>query len=324
MSLTDQARELLSKVEVLKDLEAIVREMMATHERKRVLWMPSDLLGLAEGDCSETHLRNLRARAQNIPFNVRAALAVNTLTEEGLPHFHRLLAVYLDDDSYWRIWNNLWTAEEDRHGQVLHDYTRDTQLFDQRKFEEMQFEYIRAGFHPTWDRDPYRVFAYTTVQERATQHSHAETGRVAEEYEPGLAAILAEVAQDEARHFVFYRSVFEEILKRDPNQALESASHILPGIEMPGASMPGFRDFADVIRRTGIYGPRDYLRIVQEQIRYWKIESLTGLNDMGRKAQESIMLIPDRLRRLADLVETRSRAKTFAFDVAFNREFSLP
>ena len=132
------------------------------------------------------------------------------------------------------------------------------------------------------------------------------------------------MAQDEARHFVFYRSVFEEILKRDPNQALESASHILPGIEMPGASMPGFRDFADVIRRAGIYGPRDYLRIVQEQIRYWRIESLTGLNDMGRKAQESIMLIPDRLRRLADLVETRSRAKTFSFDVAFNREFSLP
>ena len=88
--------------------------------------------------------------------------------------------------------------------------------------------------------------------------------------------------------------------------------------------MPGFRDFADVIRRAGIYGPRDYLRIVQEQIRYWKIESLTGLNDMGRKAQERIMLIPDRLRRLADLVETRSRAKTFSFDVAFNREFSLP
>ena len=324
MSLTDQARELLSKVEVLKDLESVVREMMATHERKRVLWMPSDLLGLAEGDCSETHLRELRARARNIPFNVRAALAVNTLTEEGLPHFHRLLAVYLDDDSYWRIWNNLWTAEEDRHGQVLHDYTRDTQLFDQRKFEEMQFEYIRAGFHPTWDRDPYRVFVYTTVQERATQHSHAETGRVAEEYEPGLSAILAEVAQDEARHFVFYRSVFEEILKRDPNQALQSAVQILPGIEMPGAAMPGFLECAYVIRRTGIYGPRDYLRIVQEQIRYWKIEGLTGLNDMGRKAQESIMLIPDRLRRLADLVETRSRAKTFSFDVAFNREFSLP
>ena len=324
MSLTQQARELLSKIEVLKDLEATVRDMMASHERKRVLWMPTDLLGFAEGDCIETHLRNLRERARGIPDAVRAALAVNTLTEEGLPHFHRLLAVYLDDDSYWRTWNNLWTAEEDRHGQVLHDYTRDARLYDQRKFEEMQFEYMRAGFHPSWDKDPYRVFAYTTVQERATQHSHAETGRMAEEYEPGLANILREVAQDEARHFAFYRSVFQEILDRDPNQALESASHILPGIEMPGASMPGFREFAEVIRRTGIYGPRDYLRIVQEQIRYWKIEKLEGLNEMGRKAQERIMEIPDRLRRLADLVETRSRAKTFSFEVAFNREFALP
>ena len=297
---------------------------MATHERKRVLWMPSDLLGLAEGDCSETHLRNLRARAQAIPFNVRAALAVNTLTEEGLPHFHRLLAVYLDDDSYWRLWNNLWTAEEDRHGQVLHDYARDTQLFDQRKFEEMQFEYIRAGFHPIWDRDPYRVFAYTTVQERATQHSHAETGRVAEEYEPGLAAILAEVAQDEARHFVFYRSVFEEILKRDPNQALESASHILPGIEMPGASMPGFRDLPTSSGAPASTAPATTCASCRSRSATGRSRASTGLNDMGRKAQESIMLIPDRLRRLADLVETRSRAKTFSFDVAFNREFSLP
>ena len=47
-----------------------------------------------------------------------------------------------------------------------------------------------------------------------------------------------------------------------------------------------------MIRRAGIYGPRDYLRIVQEQIRYWKIESLQGLNELGRKAQEKIMGIP--------------------------------
>ena len=323
MSLTDQARELLSKVEVLKDLESIVREMMATHERKRVLWMPSDLLGLAEGDCSETHLRNLRARAQGIPFNVRAALAVNTLTEEGLPHFHRLLAVYLDDDSYWRIWNNLWTAEEDRHGQILHDYGRDARLFDQRQLEEMQFEYIRAGFNPTWDHDPYRVFVYTTVQERATQFSHANTGRMIGQYEPLLGEVLDKVAREEARHFSFYRHVFSGILERDPNEALHSASFILPSIDMPGLTIPGYKEFADVIRRSGIYGPRDYLRIVQEQIRYWKIESLTGLNELGRKAQEKILGIPDRLRRVADIMETRSRAKTFSFPVVFNREFAM-
>jgi acyl-[acyl-carrier-protein] desaturase len=321
--LTDSERELHSKIEVLEDLEDTVRELMEVHERKRELWFPVDLVGPGPDECPDTHLAELRARAAGIPDHARAALALNLLTEEGLPHFHRLLAVYLGDDSFWRSWNNLWTAEEDRHGQVLHDYTRDTRLLHQRKLEEMQFEYLRAGFHPEWDRDPYRVFAYTTVQERATQFSHSETGKIVAEYEPQLASILSQVAKEEARHYTFYRTVFGEILNRDPDQALHSASFILPAIDMPGVTMPGFRELADVIRRAGIYGPRDYLRIVQEQIRYWKIESLEGLNELGRKAQEKIMGIPARLRRIAEHMETRSKSKTFSFEVVFNREFAM-
>jgi acyl-[acyl-carrier-protein] desaturase len=320
---TEPARELYSKLEVLQDLEQKVRELMEAHERKRELWFPSDLLGPAPDEDPEAHLAELRARAEGIPDPARAALALNLLTEEGLPHFHRLLAVYLGDDSFWRSWNNLWTAEEDRHGQVLHDYARDTRILQQRKLEEMQFEYLRAGFHPEWDRDPYRVFAYTTVQERATQFSHSETGKIVAEYEPQLGAILSQVAKEEARHYTFYRTVFEEILKRDPDQALHSASFILPAIDMPGVTMPGFKDLADVIRRAGIYGPRDYLRIVQEQIRYWKIESLEGLNELGRKAQEKILGIPARLKRIAEYMESRTKSKTFSFEVVFNREFAV-
>jgi len=320
---TDPARELCSKIEVLQDLEEKVQELTEIHERKRELWFPSDLLGPAEDECPDTHLAKLRAQAAGIPDPARAALALNLLTEEGLPHFHRLLAVYLGDESFWRSWNNLWTAEEDRHGQVLHDYARDTGLLQQRKLEEMQFEYLRAGFHPAWDRDPYRVFAYTTVQERATQFSHSETGKIVAEYEPRLGTILSQVAKEEARHYTFYRTVFEEILKRDPDQALHSASFILPAIDMPGVTMPGFKELAEVIRRSGIYGPRDYLRIVQEQIRYWKIESIEGLNELGRKAQEKILGIPARLKRIADHMETKSKSKTFSFEVVFNREFAM-
>ncbi len=320
---TEPTRELYSKIEVLQDLESKVQELMEVHERKRELWFPEDLLGPAPDECPDTHLAKLREQAAGIPDHARAALALNLLTEEGLPHFHRLLAVYLGDESFWRSWNNLWTAEEDRHGQVLHDYARDTRLLKQRRLEEMQFEYLRAGFHPAWDRDPYRVFAYTTVQERATQFSHSETGKIVAEYEPRLGVILSQVAKEEARHYTFYRTVFEEILKRDPDQALHSASFILPAIDMPGVTMPGFKELADVIRRSGIYGPRDYLRIVQEQIRYWKIESLEGLGELGRKAQEKILGIPARLKRIADHMETKSKGKTFSFEVVFNREFAM-
>ncbi len=323
MTLTDVARQFFTKIEVLQDLEKIVRDLMEQHERKRPLWMPNELLGPRPGEDPDEHVRQLRKRAEGIPDSARAALALNMLTEEGLPHFHRLLAVYLGDASHWSTWNNLWTAEEDRHGVILHDYVRDTRILDQTHLERMQFSYLKSGFQPDWDKDPYRVFVYTTLQERATQQSHSETGRVIGEYEPLLSECLGNVATEEARHFSFYRTIFEEILKRDPDEALVSASLIMPSIEMPGHTMPGFREIADVIRRSGIYGPRDYLRIVQEQIRYWQIEALDGLSEMGRKAQEKILEIPARLQRIAEHIETRSKAKTFSFEVVFNREFAM-
>lgn len=323
MTVTDTLRTFMTKVEVLDDLEGKVQQLMAAHEAKRPLWFPSELLGAPPDTDPDVHVDALRRRAAGIPDHARAALALNLLTEEGLPHFHRILAVYLGDDSLWRTWNNLWTAEEDRHGVVLHDYIRDTRLLDNRRLDEMQFEYLRAGFNPEWDKDPYRVFVYTSLQERATQFSHAATGKIIAEYEPTLGTALGHIAAEEARHYTFYRTIFSEILKRDPNEALVSASLIMPAIDMPGVTMPGFKELADVIRRSGIYGPRDYLRIVQEQVRFWKIETLDGLNDMGKKAQERILGIPERLKRIADVMESRRSAKTFSFEVVFWREFAM-
>src|SRR5690348_17750087 len=118
---------------------------MTSHEQKRVLWFPSELLDPPPGEDPDHHLRSLRERARGISDPARVALALNLLTEEGLPHFHRLLAVYLGTDSIWAKWNNLWTAEEDRHGAILHDYTRDAGIFDPVVIEKMQFEIGRAS-----------------------------------------------------------------------------------------------------------------------------------------------------------------------------------
>ncbi len=323
MSLTNSARQLLTKVEVLRDLEAKVAELMAAHEAKRPLWFPADLLDAKPGESQVEHEKGLTARALSMPDPIKASLALNLLTEEGLPHFHRLLAVYLGDDSHWTSWNNLWTAEEDRHGAVLTDYCKSTRILDRRTLEVMQFAYIKAGFQPAWDKDPYRVFAYTTVQERATQVSHGNTGKICAEYDPVLGEALANVASEEARHFAFYRTMVTEILVRDPNEMLLSLALVLPGIDMPGHTIPGFVQLADVIRRSEIYGPRDYLKIVQEQLKHWKIDTLEGLNEMGRKAQEKLMAIPARLERVAQIMETRRHAKTFSFEVVFNREFAM-
>jgi len=318
-----ETESLPSKIEVLADLEEIVAELMSQHESKRELWFPSDLLDDPGEATLDAHLDALRKRAMGIPDPARVALALNLLTEEGLPHFHRLLAVHFGDDTFWRRWNNLWTAEEDRHGVVIHDYCRESRILNAKTMETMQFAYLRAGFHPQWDYDPYRVFVYTTLQERATQVSHFNTGRVAGQYDPQLEYILTQVAADEARHYAFYRQVFAEVLKRDPEQALESAAKIMPSIDMPGVAMPNFREISDVVRRIGIYGPREYLKIVEDQIKFWRIETMTGLKEAGARAQEKILDIPRRLTKIADYVENRTTAKTFSFELVFNREFAM-
>src|SRR5688572_33106693 len=223
-----QDTEMLAKVEVLADLEPLVHDLMEVHEAKRILWFPSELLAPAPDTDPDAYVRELRERARGISMPGRVALALNLLTEEGLPHFHRLLAVYLGSDSFWSSWTNLWTAEEDRHGAVLHDYCHDAQILNAPILERMQFEYIRAGFNPEWDKDPYRVFVYTTLQERATQVSHANTGKLAGEFEPTIGSVLANVAKEEARHYAFYREIFANVLQRDPNTALVSAAAIMP------------------------------------------------------------------------------------------------
>jgi len=312
-----------ARSEVLADLESVVQELIVIHEGKRVLWFPSELLAPPPDTDPDGHICALRRRADGISLPARVALALNLLTEEGLPHFHRLLATYLGGDTFWTKWTNLWTAEEDRHGAVLHDYIRDTRILDNPVLERMQFEYLRAGFEPAWDKDPYRVFVYVTLQERATQVSHANTGKLAGKYEPTIGTVLANVAKEEAQHYTFYRTIFKQVLARDPNMALASAAAIMPTIDMPGVNIPHFRKMADVIRRAGIYGPRDYRAIVEEQIRFWAIETIEGLDETGKKAQEEILAIPKRLERVADALETRSRAKAFSFKVAFAQEFDM-
>jgi acyl-[acyl-carrier-protein] desaturase len=315
--------ETLAKVEVLADLESVVHHLMVKHEEKRILWFPHELLDAAPDTDPDAHIKELRKRADGISLPARVALALNLLTEEGLPHFHRLLATYLGGDTFWSKWTNLWTAEEDRHGAVLHDYMHDSKILNNPVLERMQFDYLRAGFEPAWDKDPYRVFVYTTLQERATQVSHSNTGKLAGKYEPTIGTVLSNVAKEEARHYTFYRTIFKEVIARDPNNALASAAEIMPSIDMPGVNMPNFRDMADVIRRAGIYGPRDYLTIVEEQIKFWAIETIVGLDEMGKRAQEKILGVPKRLERVSDAMESRTKAKTFAFPVAFAHEFDM-
>lgn len=304
--------------EVLASLEEIVRSLITAHEQKRELWFPSEVL-----EFDQEQLPELRERAGAVPDAARISLALGLLTEEGLPHFHRLVAVHLGEDTFWQEWNNLWTAEEDRHGNAIRDYCRFTGIIDMPSLERLQFAYLRSGFKRRYRQDPYTLFVYTTFQERATQIAHARTAEAVESYEPELNSLLQRIAGDEARHFAFYRRVFAEILSRDPNGALEAMAIAMQAFDMPGRTIPGFSDLADVVRRTGIYGPTDYLHIVNEQLRFWNIDSLTGLDEKGKRRQQQVLEFPRSIERFADYLDKHTAPKQFSFALLNNRSLEI-
>lgn len=310
---------------VLVDMEDAVRGEIALHLERRKLWFPNDLLpaDATLDAAADAEIKSMREAARGIPDVARVGLALNLLTEEGLPHFHRLIAVHFGAESPWRDWNYMWTAEEDRHGCALRDYVRDARLFDMRALEAAQYRYIEAGFDPEWDRDPYRLLAYTSLQEKATQVSHANTGRLCVGIEPVAQRVLAHLARDESRHYEFYRASFGEILKRDPNRGLASLLSVTLNFVMPGHAMPGFDEMSEVVERAGIFGGRDYCRIVEELLAFWEIGKMEGLSAEGRAAQDKLMAVPARLAKVADYAERKRKPRDYRFDFLADREIRL-
>ncbi|NKF22161.1 acyl-ACP desaturase [Solimonas sp. C16B3] len=322
---TSMSFENTDKVEVLVSIEDAVAQQMALHVEKRRLWFPNDLMP-ADAELDAAHdgeLARIREAARGLPDTARVAIALNLLTEEGLPHFHRLIASHLSNSGPWRDWNNLWTAEEDRHGCALRDYVRDARLFDMGALEKLQYRYIEAGFNPEWEEDPYRLLAYTSLQEKATQFSHANTGRLCAPIEAMGQRVLAHLAGDESRHYQFYRAVFGAVLAQDPNRALVSLLKVALNFAMPGHAIGGYDDMSEVVRRAGIFCARQYQEIVEELLAYWKIGSLTGLSTIGQQAQEKLMKIPARLARMADFQDAKSTVRDFGFDFIYGRSVRI-
>jgi len=304
------------QLEVLASLESFIRKQIEAHKGRRKLWFPNDIQPADAANTAEHEalIGRMREAARQLPAAVLVALALNLLTEEGLPHFHRLIASHLGNESAWCDWNNLWTAEEDRHGCAIRDYVRDARIYNMGALERLQYQYIEAGFDPEWEQDPYRLLAYTSLQEKATQVAHSNTGRQASQYEPTLQRVLAHISGDESRHYLFYRAAFGAILERDPDQALQSLQKVTLGFAMPGHNVAGFDQMSDVIRRAGIFGPRQYQEIVEELLEHWQVGAISGLTAAGREAQDKLMKVPSRLSRIADYADAKAAKKTFRFE----------
>ncbi len=305
----------MDKIEVLGLLEPDVERLIAQHEKARgPLWMPSQLLFPKEGTFDGERLKLLQNEATKIPPALRAVFVLNSLTEAGLPDFLRLLTQYVGDKGPWGAWNDLWTAEEDRHDGLMHDLLRYTQFVDVSTVEELQYQYLRIGFRPEWKEDPYQLIAYAMLQEQATQVSHGNMAKFLKSCAPAWSIPLGYIAGEEGRHALFYRSIFERILTRDPEAAVISLWKVVETFQMPGGVLPGYKDLSYAAIRTEVFTPEHFGRILEQVFGQIRLTDVMMGTREGVAAKQRLLEHPSRVAKFGQAIMRRAaKPLTFSF-----------
>jgi len=278
-------------------------------------WQPTDFLPDLSLPDALDQIKSLRERSDCIPDTVISSLVGNMITEEALPSYQTYFNLMLNEDreltstNGWVRWSRAWTAEENRHGDLLNKYLYLTGRCDMKEVEQTIHRLIYNGFNPNTNLDPYQAIVYTSFQERATKISHVNTGKLADKAgDNTLSRICKIIAGDEARHENAYKSFMSRIFEIDPNGALKSFEHmmrkqiVMPAILMSeGARNPNiFNDFSAITQKIGVYTTWDYANIIDHLVSLWKIEHLTGLKDGASKAQEYLCTLAARYKRIAE------------------------
>ena len=290
-------------------------------------WQPTDYLPDLEAQNWRDQVEHFRSAAMAISDELLVVLVGDMVTEEALPSYAVSFNGLVGDQegtsaAPWARWLRGWTAEENRHGDLLNAYLRHTGRVNMRAVERTVHHLIANGFNPKSHADPYTLLVYTSFQERATRISHRNAGRLAaREGDANLGRICGMIAGDEARHEAFYTRAMGLVIEQDPAGGILAFRSMLRGrIAMPGRFMDDgsdpdlFDHFAIVAQRACVYTVRDYASIIEHLVRSWNIAGrvVTG---KAAQAQDELCRQAD---RYAGLVERTSAALDKQPPVAFS------
>lgn len=302
----------IEHLEILENLEPWVNENLSLLLPIQEAWQPVDYLPDLTKENWAKELADFRAMAIEISDEALVVLVGDMVTEEALPSYSVSLNLIARDyegnnPKAWAKWMRGWTAEENRHGDLLNAYLRLTGRVNMRSIEITIHNLIANGFNPKAYPDPYSGLVYTSFQERATKISHFNVAKIAgAQGDANLSNICRRIAGDEARHENFYTRAFGEAMKVDPSGCILAFREMMRGlIAMPGRLMYDGKDpslfdhFAVVAQRMGVYTVHDYAAIIDHLVKTWDIaaQSVTG---NAARAQEYLCRLSKRYLSHAD------------------------
>ena len=303
------------KLAIIQGMDNFVESQLDLLKSVEESWQPDDFLPdmAAENWCEQ--IEEFRQRAAALADDLLVVLVGDMITEEALPTYQTLLNSFEGvadptgtSDTPWARWSRGWTAEENRHGDLLNKYLYLTGRVDMRTIEVTIQHLLRNGFNPRAQQNPYRGFVYTSFQERATKISHRNVARLAQKAgEDQLKRICGLVSGDEARHEKAYTNFISYIFEADPNGAMLTFCDVMKEqIVMPAHLMYDGKDpnlfdnFALIAQHLGVYTALDYNEILEHLIRKWEVETLANLSPEAAAAQDYICRLPQRYAKLAE------------------------
>jgi len=312
MSLKNKRLEVMKFLE--KDVDALVEKYLIPIDS---IWQPSDFLPNSETTDSAffEEVREIRELAKELPYDFWVVLVGDMITEEALPTYESWLmdvegVDQVNGENGWAKWVRQWTAEENRHGDVLNKYLYLSGRVNMKEIEVTTQHLIADGFDIGTDRDPYKNFVYTSFQELATYVSHNRVAKIAKDMgNKRLSKMCKIISGDEMRHHHAYSEFVERIFQVDPSQMMMAFHYMMKQkITMPAHFLretgnqigTAFEEFSNTAQRIGVYTSTDYVDILQKLIERWEIDKITGLNDEAEKARDYLMKLPARMYRISE------------------------
>ena len=250
------------------------------------LWYPHEQIDWGQGQNFGTHPWS--ETDYPIADGVRSSIYVNLLTEDNLPYYTSTLLAHAPKDHPIRDWNHQWTMEENRHSMVMRDWVHVTRCIDPTLLEDGRRVQMTTAEVPQPDTFA-DLISYVAFQERATQIAHRNTGAKLPKDDKMGRNVLALVAGDETKHYLFYRDLALAAFAIDPSTMMVAAAKQITNFAMPGTGIPSFSRHAVRIAREGIYGLNQFLKdVLTPVLELWDVGHITNLSEEGEKARIEI------------------------------------
>lgn len=146
-------RQTVEKVEVIASLDNWAQEnLLPMLKPVSKSWQPQDFLPDASSESFFDEVRELRHRAKELPDDYLVCLVGDMVTEEALPTYQTMFNTFEGvrdktgcSSTPWGVWIRAWTAEENRHGDLLNRYLYLSGRVDMRMVERTTQYLIGSG-----------------------------------------------------------------------------------------------------------------------------------------------------------------------------------